>query len=383
MTKDGNHLLTIRSAGRRFTRGTGRVRLVLSVDTAGGAWGAIIAIASGLAGRGFDVTLAMLGPEATPRQQAEIEAQPGLRAISAHPVAARQAGAFGDLQAAGQAVARLANVLAVDLVVLHHPMLAAFGPFHAPVVVSPDSRDVIVASRSSQTPGYEWRARLLRSGYQSAAGIVAPTHADARDIIDAHRVRRPPRVIRRAFAPLAPDTPPVDLAPYAMAAHQAADGRENLAMLNEAAFLSPTPVMLTGASAGKIPATGHLWAIGPVTPGQVQRWLANAQVFMSTTTGDTDGETVWRAAQAGCALVLADAPDYRELWDGAAAFVPAGDEIALAWQLNAMMADEEKRQASAQEAKKLAGAWSIDSAGLAWAELLADIAATTAHSSAA
>lgn len=351
------------------------MQLLMSIDTIGGGWSAVMTIARELAGRGCDVTLAMLGPEPDQMQAREIEDAAGLRAVAAHPQAARLAESFDDLQAAGQAIARIANVVAVDVVALHHPMLASFGPFHAPVVVSPDSRDIIVASRTGHTLGHEWRARLLRSGYQAATGVVAPSHADAGDIMDAHRLRRPPRVIRRAYAPCPADAPPVEVTPYAMAIHKAADGRENLAVLNEAAFLCQTPLMLAGASAGAIANTGHLWALGALTAGQYQRWLDSAQAFVSATTGDTDGEAVFRAAAAGCALVLAEAPDYRELWGDAALFAPAGDPVALGRALKALMSDADMRRELAQAAQKRAGAWTVAMAAEPWLELLADIAA--------
>lgn len=382
MTSVINHLF-IKGAGDRLRREAERVQLVLGIDTVGGGWNAVMTLARALAMRGFDVTLAMLGPEPDQRQTAEITEAPNLRAMPAHAVAARLADSFGELQAAGQAVARLANVLAVDLVVLHHPALAAFGPFQAPVVVSPDGRDIIVASRARQAPGHEWRARLLRSGYQTATGVVAPSHADAGDIMDAHRLRRPPRVIRRTYAPWVADRPAVDLTSYAIAAHQTADGRENLTTLNEAAFLCPHPVMLAGASAGKVADSGHLWALGALTPGQIQRWLAGAQAFVSAAAGDSDGEMTWRAAEAGCAMVLADAPDYRELWDGAAAFTPEGDAVGLARTLTALMADSGRRKQLADAARTIARTWTVDKAAASWGELLTDIVATTPRSSVA
>ena len=40
------------------------------------------------------------------------------------------------------------------------------------------------------------------------------------------------------------------------------------------------------------------------------------------------GLAVLEAAQAGCALVLSDIPTFRELWNGAAQFVPPGDDAA-------------------------------------------------------
>ena len=48
------------------------------------------------------------------------------------------------------------------------------------------------------------------------------------------------------------------------------------------------------------------------------------------------------AAQAGCALVLSDIPTFRELWDGAAVFVPANDPTAAAAALDALLATPER-----------------------------------------
>ena len=54
------------------------------------------------------------------------------------------------------------------------------------------------------------------------------------------------------------------------------------------------------------------------------------------------------AAQAGCALVLSDIPSFRELWDGAADFVPADDDRALAAAVERAARDPARLGAAAQ-----------------------------------
>ena len=44
-----------------------------------------------------------------------------------------------------------------------------------------------------------------------------------------------------------------------------------------------------------------------------------------------------------CALVLADIPSFRELWGGAAEFVPPEDDAAIAESIRRMLADRERR----------------------------------------
>ena len=47
---------------------------------------------------------------------------------------------------------------------------------------------------------------------------------------------------------------------------------------------------------------------------------------------------------SGCALVLGDIPSLRELWEGAALFVPPDDAGALAETLNGLILDEAARE---------------------------------------
>ena len=69
-------------------------------------------------------------------------------------------------------------------------------------------------------------------------------------------------------------------------------------------------------------------------------WYAKASVFASVSRYEPFGLAVLEAAQAGCALVLSDIPTFRELWDGAALFVPPEDPVALAEALRNTLQDD-------------------------------------------
>ena len=66
------------------------------------------------------------------------------------------------------------------------------------------------------------------------------------------------------------------------------------------------------------------------------------------------------AAQAGCALVLADIPTFRELWDDAATFVPAEDAPAFAAALQALLDAPERAAERGAAARARAGAYSLE-----------------------
>ena len=61
----------------------------------------------------------------------------------------------------------------------------------------------------------------------------------------------------------------------------------------------------------------------------ISEQLGARPIFVSVARYEPFGLAVLEAAQAGCALVLSDIPTFRELWGGAALFVPANDDRAL------------------------------------------------------
>jgi glycogen synthase len=60
---------------------------------------------------------------------------------------------------------------------------------------------------------------------------------------------------------------------------------------------------------------------------------------------------VLEAAAHACALVLADIPPLRELWDDCALFVPAGDHEQWASTLDALAGDRQQRTTLANRAR--------------------------------
>src|SRR5207244_3630962 len=66
------------------------------------------------------------------------------------------------------------------------------------------------------------------------------------------------------------------------------------------------------------------------------------------------GLSALEAALAGCALVLGDIPSLRELWDGAARFVPPDDAGALREALRELICDPQLRAGLGIKARRAA-----------------------------
>ena len=78
---------------------------------------------------------------------------------------------------------------------------------------------------------------------------------------------------------------------------------------------------------------------GALPEAELAGLLARRPVFASAARFEPFGLAVLEAAQAGCPLVLSDIATFRELWDGAAVFVAAGDPDGFAAAIAALLAD--------------------------------------------
>ena len=117
-------------------------------------------------------------------------------------------------------------------------------------------------------------------------------------------------------------------------------------------------------------------ALGPTDAAGVRRWMAAASVFASTALYEPFGYCVLEAAQCGCALVLSDTPGFRELWDGAALFVPAREPAAIAATLNALLADTARRESLGNAARQRAGRYGAGRMAREMATLIHGVAGT-------
>jgi glycosyltransferase involved in cell wall biosynthesis len=88
--------------------------------------------------------------------------------------------------------------------------------------------------------------------------------------------------------------------------------------------------------------------------------MARAAIYVMPARYEPFGLSILEAAVSGCALVLGDIPSLRELWDGAALFVPPADRRKLAHVLGDLIADAGLRNKLADDAQKRAANFSLE-----------------------
>lgn len=335
----------------------------MTADAVGGVWTYALDLAEGLAARGWRTTLAVLGPAPGMSQRLQARQVPGLDLHLTSLPLDWLAENPGELKRTAAAVARLCRETGAEVAQLNTPSLAALAAFPVPVVSVCHSclatwwatmRD------SPLPPDFLWRTTLLRQGYAASSALVAPTRAFAAATATVHDLAEQPTAVWNGRRPLAwtGSTSQVD---SVLTLGRLWDEGKNVAVLDRAAGRLRWPVQAAGATEGPNGAhiaLRHIHSLGRLDETEVTVLLAQRPVLASLARYEPFGLAVLEAAQAGCALVLSDIPTFRELWDGAAVFVPPDDEAAVALALDRMMADRAERDRLGDAARERARRYS-------------------------
>jgi glycogen synthase len=345
--------------------------IMVTTDTVGGVWRYAIEVAAGLAGFGGRVTLVSMGPSASPAQRAEARAIEGLTFIetglpldwTAHDPAA--------LGAAGARLREIAAEAGARSVHLHAPALVGAAPWPAPVVAVAHSCVATwwrAVRGGPLPPDLAWRAAATGEGLRRADAAAAPSRAFA-DAIEAEYGVRNVGVIHNGRRPV-PDAAPTGRA--VLAAGRLWDEGKGMAALDRAAAGLSAPVRAAGPvqGPGGVALFHHLHLLGTLDEEGMAAARAQATVFAAPARYEPFGLAVLEAAQAGQALVLADIPTFRELWDGAALFARGDGDLAAmlerALDDPAPLAARERERATLYSWTRLAIATVAEHAGV-WA----------------
>jgi glycosyltransferase involved in cell wall biosynthesis len=362
------------------------MRVFMTADAVGGVWQYALDAAHGLRAHGVETVLATLGPRPPPDQREAARRAGVAELLETDLPLDWTADRSEAVLAAGAAVTRLAAERRPDIVHLNSAALAAGASFPAPVVAVCHSCVATwwAAMRAEPLPpDFVWRTDLVRRGYEAAAALTAPTAAFAEATARAYGLGQAPRVVRNGRR--APGASAVTAPEHAVfTAGRLWDEGKNLAALDRAAARLAIPVEaagpLEGPNGARI-ALAQVRPLGRLDDEAVARRLARRPIVASVARYEPFGLAVLEAAQAGCALVLSDIPTFRELWEGAALFVPADDDRAIADAILRLAGDPALRARLGQAAQERSQAYSVDamSAGLAavYRSLLAGTPAET------
>jgi glycosyltransferase involved in cell wall biosynthesis len=338
-------------------------RLLLTADAIGGIWQYATDLAAGLAPLGYETVLAVLGPSPSPTQRAGAERIAGVRVIDTGLALDWLARTPEELVLAGRELALLAKRIEADIVQVNQPALVASVHLAVPMVAVAHSCLATWwdAVETGPLPAdFTWRVAAHGAGLRAADRVVTPSYAFAEATARAYALPRAPAVVHNGRALAA--GPAAAMHDFAFTAGRLWDRGKNLATLDRAAARLGLPVKAAGPLAGpngEVVRFEHLCTPGTIEEATLAQCLAARPVFVSAALYEPFGLAVLEAAAAGCPLVLADIPTFRELWGGVAAFVAPHDDTGFAKAIEELVGDTHARLAQGERARAAARRYTV------------------------
>jgi glycogen synthase len=356
--------------------------VLMTADAVGGVWTYALELAKGLGAHGVRTTLAVMGPAPSEAALREAASIPELDVRHAPFKLEWMPDAWADVDAASDWLLGLAAEVRPDLVHLNGFAHAAL-PWDVPnvCVVHSDVASWWKAVKGVPAPADEWAEyrRRVRSGLRAASAVVAPTQAMLDAAIEEYGPIANASVIYNGRQPM--PIVGVGKRPMIFGAGRLWDEAKNVAALERAAPHVEWPIYVAGDAQppeGERRRVPGLNLLGKLPPDIMHAWYGRASVFALPARYEPFGLCVLEAALARCALVLGDIPSLRELWDGAALFVPPDDDQALAAALNRLAGNEGERQEMAVKARERAASYSARTMACNYLFLYQDLKQATA-----
>lgn len=335
------------------------MRLLLVTDAVGGVWVYSVELARALRLFGVEAALAVMGPSPDARQRVDAD---HLKLIDTGLPLDWLDTSPAELRRAGDVIADIAARENVDVVQTCSAALLANTQFDRPCVAVQHSCVATwwAAVKGTRLPHeFAWRRELVEQGLNRSRSVVAPTNAFAAETARTYDLSTPVLAVHNGRRPTTQASlPPAD---FVLTASRLWDEGKDVATLDAAAARLKVPFEAAGPASGpnRVRASfDHLHQLGQLSAARLSSLLAARPIYASAAVYEPFGLSVLEAAHAGCALVLSDIATHRELWGGAAIFVPAREPDAFASAIQELLGDRDQREDLGQIARDRARSYS-------------------------
>ncbi|MBX5483127.1 MAG: glycosyltransferase family 4 protein [Myxococcaceae bacterium] len=304
----------------------------MTADTVGGVFDYSLELCRALASFGVGVTLATMGAPLSSAQWKALRALPNVDVHESQYRLEWMEDPWADVARASTWLLDLEAMCRPELVHLNQYVFGAT-PFRAPRLLVGHScvwSWFEAVKGTTPPPSFERYRQEVTLGLARAERVVAPSRAMASALERFYGRRQGVMVIPNARDPEV--WTPGPKAQVIFAAGRLWDEAKNVSALARIAARLPWPVRVAGAVKGPFGNTftpNGVTLLGVIPPEAIAREMAAAAIYALPARYEPFGLSVLEAALCGCALVLGDIPSLRELWDGAALFVPPDDTDAL------------------------------------------------------
>lgn len=350
---------------------SGAPTILMTADAVGGVWSYAVSLCASLPQYRF--VLAVMGPPPTPAQRETVLRLPNIVLEERAYRLEWMADAAADLALGRQWLTGLAR--RYDAALLHCNGYAHADNGAGRPVIAVAHSDVLswwAAVRGEAAPeSWDSYRREVIAGLAAADRVVAPTRTILRDLQNQYGFEGkygltiPNGIDLGSFAPRPKRA-------VVMAAGRLWDMAKNLTLLDDIAGEIAWPVEIAGETAhpeSGVARFGAARLLGLLGPAEMSQRLSAAAIFAAPARYEPFGLGILEAAASWCALVLGDIASLRELWHGAAVFLPADDPAAWRSALNALIAEPDRRRRLAVAAQERARGFAREAMGRRYAAL--------------
>jgi glycosyltransferase involved in cell wall biosynthesis len=349
--------------------------LLMTADAVGGVWGYASSLAQEMA---KSVTFVTLGPAPRQDQCLPLLAYDDIELEITDLELEWQDPQGDDRQRVLDYLGSLDERFRPDIVHLNGYREALAG-WRAPVLVGAHScvGSWWRACRESAPSEAGWETYLadVSAGLAAADRWVAPTVAFRDSIEQLYAPTRSGEVIFNGIN-LTMEAGAKE--PFILAAGRLWDEAKNIGVLPAIAPRLEWPVRIAGAvrqGNNAADTEGGVEWLGKLPQSELHDLMRKAGIFVSPAVYEPFGLGVLEAAANGCALVLADIPTFRELWEGAALFVNPRDPSEIEATLNALCRNADLQETLQHAARQRSARYSLSAKADAYERLYCEMLA--------
>lgn len=334
--------------------------VLMTADPIGGVWTYVIELCRELAKAQVKVALATMGRRLTSAERDAVSALENVELFESEYKLEWMHDPWKDIEAAGKWLLEIQSRVQPSLVHLNQ---YCYGVIRWPVPCLMVGHSCVFSwyeAVKGGTPPAEWDRykQALTIGLRGADLVTAPTrfmlaalkrhygNFSAADPI--YNGRDASRFTRR------------NKEDFILTAGRLWDEAKNVEILDGIAGRLPWPVLAAGPLQSPEGKRIHLHALkhlGELDSAALADRLARASVFVLPARYEPFGFTALEASLCGCVPVLGDIPSLREIWDGAALFVPPHDDDKILTALLQLIDDAPARADLARRAHERAASF--------------------------
>lgn len=332
-----------------------QLQILMTTDTLGEVWLYSLNLARALEPFDVHIHLASMGAMPNKEQKEEIEALGNVTLYSSNWQLEWMHNPWDEVEAAGHWLKYLQSEIRPHLMHFNHYSLAAL-PWKSPVLLVGHGNLLSWWEAVHGVPApeeYHIYRTKVSEGIQAASMVVASTASALEEFTRHYGPIARQQLIHHSI--ISPQANTRAKQPFILAAGNLdyeTDYPDFCESLAAKALSWPLLVIDEKQKTGEQQAYApNLHWLGKLSRQAQADRLAAAAVYLHPVKYDPFGLRVLEAAHAGCAMVLADIPTLRELWQDAALFIAVADVTSAHQQVEALLQNKKQRQLLAQKAK--------------------------------